>query len=246
VLVGIQSLGTAYNPSANEIKVAAVQALKTNIDDSLTSVRNTGAPYKNATNARSEVFKKQSKYTTRILKALKGCGATKKEIADGVSLEKKLQGKRITPKHALDAFIDSTHKTITSTQPTDSSTSADTIQEIVNHSASQMSYDNRTENFKKLIAFLTGITKYNPNEADLKITALNTYATNLVTLNDTANSTFVPYANARIQRDKYLYADGTGAHDIVQQVKNYVASVFGATSPEYKLISKITIKKSGK
>jgi hypothetical protein len=246
LLADIQSFGTTYNPSANEIKVAAVQTLKTSLDNVLTSVRTTYTPYKNATNARQEVFKKLSKYSTRILKALKACGATKKEIADGMSLEKKIQGKRITAKHALDAFIESTHKTMTSTQPTDASTASDTVQEIVNHSASQMGFDNRTENFKKLASFLSGITKYNPNEADLKITALNTHAASLVTLNDAANTTFVPYANARIQRDKLLYADVTGAHDIVQQVKAYVASVFGATSPEYKLISKITIKKPGK
>jgi len=203
-------------------------------------------PYKNATNARQDVFKKLSKYTTRIFKALKASGATKKEMTDGAGMEKKIQGKRITPKNALDSFIESTHKTMTSTQPTDSSTSADTVKEIVNHSASQMGFDNRIENFKKFTSFLAGIPKYNPNEADLKVTALNAHASKLDTLNDTANTAFVPYANARIQRDKYLYADVTGAHDIVQQVKNYVASVFGATSPEYKLISKITIKKPGK
>ncbi|MBI4945677.1 MAG: hypothetical protein HY840_04665 [Bacteroidetes bacterium] len=243
LLVEIQSFSTTYNPSAVEIKLAALQSLGTNLDNSLTSVRDTFKPYKNATNARKELFNKLSKYTTRIFKALKACGATKKEITDGASLEKKIQGTRITPKHALDAFIHSTHKTLTGTQPTDNSTSPDTLQEILDHSASQMSFDNRIENFKKFISFLSGITKYNPNETDLKITALNTHAANLVILNDTVNSTFVPWANARIQRDKYLYADATGAHDIVLQVKSYVASVFGAASPEYKLISKISIKK---
>ncbi|MBI5217436.1 MAG: hypothetical protein HY958_00705 [Bacteroidia bacterium] len=249
VIPAVQSYGTLYTPSANEIKVPALQAQKTNLDNSLTLVRDTSNPYKNAMNARKETFNKLSKYTTRILKALKGCGATKKEITDGSGMEKKIQGTRITPKHALDAFIHSTHKTLTGTpvtealEVTDNSTSPDTLQEILDHSASQMSFDNRIENFKKFISFLSGTTKYNPNETDLKISALNTHAANMVTLNDTVNSTFVPWANARIQRYKYLYADATGAHDIVLQVKSYVASVFGATSPEYKLISKISIKK---
>ncbi|MBI5219501.1 MAG: hypothetical protein HY958_11275, partial [Bacteroidia bacterium] len=39
-----------------------------------------------------------------------------------------------------------------------------------------------------------------------------------------------------------LYAEGTGAHDLLQQTKYYVKSAYGPQSPEYKLISKLEIR----
>ena len=43
-----------------------------------------------------------------------------------------------------------------------------------------------------------------------------------------------------------LYLAGTGLYDAVKDVKAYVKSVFGATSPEYKQISKDKIYKKGR
>jgi hypothetical protein len=44
-------------------------------------------------------------------------------------------------------------------------------------------------------------------------------------------------SNARIARDKALYAETTGVLDVAQDVKQYVKSLFGATSPQYKQVS---------
>ena len=46
-------------------------------------------------------------------------------------------------------------------------------------------------------------------------------------------------SNARINRNKVLYFKSTGLYDIAQEVKKYVKSVFGASSPQYKQVSKI-------
>ena len=45
--------------------------------------------------------------------------------------------------------------------------------------------------------------------------------------------------NKLIERDQILYADGTGLYTIAQNVKKYVKSLYGATSPEYKNVSGI-------
>ena len=45
--------------------------------------------------------------------------------------------------------------------------------------------------------------------------------------------------NARINRNKILYFDATSIYNTQLDAKKYVKSLFGATSPEYKLISKI-------
>lgn len=48
-----------------------------------------------------------------------------------------------------------------------------------------------------------------------------------------------PLSTARIARNEVLYKQNTGIVDITVDVKNYVKSVFGATSPQYKLISNL-------
>lgn len=45
--------------------------------------------------------------------------------------------------------------------------------------------------------------------------------------------------NKLIERDQLFYADGTGLYDIAQNVKKYVKSIYGATSPEYTTVSAI-------
>ncbi|MDI6740135.1 MAG: hypothetical protein QME74_07205 [Candidatus Edwardsbacteria bacterium] len=109
-------------------------------------------------------------------------------------------------------------------------------------SSSQMSYDNRVANFKALAALLNGIPAYRPNEADLKVSALNAYLDALPGLGDAVNKAAAGLSKARTERDKLLYAKGAGAVDLGLKVKKYVKSVFGAASPEYKRVSKIELK----
>ena len=45
-----------------------------------------------------------------------------------------------------------------------------------------------------------------------------------------------------IARNKRLYDPQTGLVERAQVVKNYVKSIFGASSPEYKLINKLRFK----
>ena len=49
----------------------------------------------------------------------------------------------------------------------------------------------------------------------------------------------VAYSNARITRDNLLYSKDSGLVDVAMDVKNYVKSIFGATSPEYANVSDI-------
>jgi hypothetical protein len=58
----------------------------------------------------------------------------------------------------------------------------------------------------------------------------------------------VPLANARAERDKLLYAPKTGMMDTALAVKEYVKSVFGSKSTQYKEVQRIkfrNIKKIG-
>jgi hypothetical protein len=45
--------------------------------------------------------------------------------------------------------------------------------------------------------------------------------------------------NARIQRNTFFYAKDTGLLDLVKQVKAYIKSVYGASSPQYRAANDI-------
>jgi hypothetical protein len=85
---------------------------------------------------------------------------------------------------------------------------------------------------------------YAPNEAALKLPALNTLLTSLTATNTAVINATTAWSNARIARDKTLYLPGTGLIDVVKDVKAYVKSLFGASSPEYKQLSHLRFKKA--
>ena len=47
----------------------------------------------------------------------------------------------------------------------------------------------------------------------------------------------IPLNNARISRNDTMYKENIGLVDVATDVKTYIKSVFGATSPQYKTVS---------
>ena len=95
------------------------------------------------------------------------------------------------------------------------------------------------ENFGILLQLLATISTYNPNEDELKLTNLTTYQSSLVSSTQSVDQTEAELNAKFIERDNILYADGTGLYSIAQNVKKYVKSIYGATSPEYANVSDI-------
>jgi hypothetical protein len=111
-------------------------------------------------------------------------------------------------------------------------------------STSQQSYDKMIDHLAQLIATLTAEARYLPNENELKVANLNTILADLRARNTAVINTTTALSNARIARDRVLYAEGTGMVDIALDVKQYVKSVFGATSPQYKQVSGLKFNRS--
>lgn len=223
----VTGYGATYNPSKNSIKLPQLNALLTNAKNSLTAVNTALIPFNNAVNAREIAFKPLSKLITRIINALDATDASAQVVKDGKTIARKLQGRRASDK-------------ITPVADNPATPESEAPKSI---SASQMSFDNRIENFGKLITLLTNEPLYAPNENDLKLTQLNALLTSLKTTNTAVINATTPASNARISRNKILYLAGTGLYDIQAEVKKYVKSVFGARSPEYKQISGIKFTK---
>lgn len=222
--------GTTYNPSKTTIKVAALQTLLTNSKNAILAVNTNIPAYSNAVAARELAFEPLSKLVTKIINSLKATDTSQQVVDNALTYARKLQGRRAK------AIIKNVNLPVGEPVP-----GAEILieQESKNISASQMSYDNRLDNLDKLIKLLSSVTTYAPNEAELKTTALTTLINDLKVKNSAVISFFVPISNARISRNDILYKENTGLVDIAFDVKAYVKSLFGATSPQFKQISKL-------
>ena len=219
--------GTVYNPSKASIKLAALQALALSAKTAIGAVNSALPAYSNAVSAREVGFDPLSKLTTRIVNALKATDTTTQVDESAQTIARKIQGARAKAKK-------------TEAEKTALATEGTVVTEI---SSSQMSYDSRLDSLDKLLKLLTSVPLYAPNEADLKVTALTTYYNDLKAKNAAVVTATVPLSNARISRNDILYKTNTGVVDIAFDVKVYVKSVFGATSPQYKQISKLKFTK---
>ena len=219
----VKSFGTVYNPSKQSITVVNLEALAQNAINSLRLVNSALGSNSIAIAARKEAIQPLSKLSTRILNALRASDVTK-QIADSAqSLVRKIQGQRAT-------------KRLTAEQKAALEAEGIVKKEV---SSSQMSFDSRIESFDKLIQFLSDIPQYAPNEIELQVSTLTNYNSTLKTVNNDARDAETELNNARIARNEILYTANTGLVDTATAAKMYLKSIFGATSPKYKQVSRL-------
>ncbi|MDD5572012.1 MAG: hypothetical protein PHD97_12755 [Bacteroidales bacterium] len=223
--------GAAYNPSKASIKIPAMTTLLTTARNVLQAAKAAKTTYDNATNARELTFSNLKKLSTRIINALEATDATQQLIDDALTINHKIHGVRA--KKLVEKPVD---ETATAVAPED---------EHKNISVSQQSYDSLVDHFAKLIQVVSSEPLYAPNEADLKVTALNAQLTSLKAANTSVINAHTAYTNTNIGRNSVLYQPVVGLFDIANEVKKYVKSVFGAISPQFKQISKIKFRKNG-
>lgn len=215
--------GGSYNPSKPSIQIPNLQSLRTTAQGTIATLTNANTLFINVTNARQAAFSPLKPLATRIVNALDATEASDTLVQDAKTINRKIQGSRKSTKPNPEI------PTIEGEIPTASN----------QISVSQLSYDSLIENFKKLIELVNSEPTYTPNETELQITTLTSQATDLEAKNTAVIDATTNQSNARIARNKTLYNKNTGLVDIAGEVKKYVKSVFGATSPEYKQVSKI-------
>ena len=218
----VTAYGATYNPTKASIKLANLNAIFTQAKSDITNVMNKTVAFNTTSNVRATLFEPLQKLSTRLVQALSSTDATKELIKDAKTVNRKLQGKRSKANQ-------------TTTDP--NAPAPNTI------SASQQSYDQLIEHFGKLIEILKSEPSYIPNETELKIATLNTQLTALKTANTNVTTAYTAVSNSRIARDKTLYKEKTGMYDVALDVKNYVKSLYGISSPEFKQLSKIKFSK---
>jgi hypothetical protein len=223
LISSVLGYGKTYNPSKASIKAEALQSVSSNAKNSIGNVNSLYAAYSNAVAAREAAFTPLSKLVTRALNALKATDTTVQVDESARTFARKIQGKRATPKMT----------------EAEKKAESEAGKEVVEISSSQMSYDSRLDNFDKFLKILSSVPQYAPNEEDLKVTTLTTLYNDLKSKNSAVVNAATLLSNARILRNEVLYKASTGLVDIAIDTKTYIKSVFGATSPQFKQVSKL-------
>lgn len=218
--------GASYNPSKEALKIPNLETQLTSSQNVLKDVKTTQTAFNNATNSRMDAFKPLKSLATKIINALDATDASGETVKDARTINRKLQGQRATQKASP-------------AQPPaggDAATPDKTI------SSSQQSYDQQIEHLDKLVELLASDSNYNPNETDLALPALQAKLIALKAANTAVVDTFTNWSNSRITRRTTLYNPLTGLVNTAFDVKKYVKSIYGATSPQYKQVSKLEFK----
>jgi hypothetical protein len=220
----VTAYGASYNPSKNALKLPQLTALATASQASLGDVVTKNTAFNNKTNERGEAFSNLKPLATRVVNALQITDATAKKVEDARGFNQKLQGSSRS------------RKIETLTDP-----NAEAPKTI---STSQQSYDQQIQHLAGLISILQSETSYAPNETDLKVAALTAKQTDLTAKNNAVATAYTAVSNSRIARNTLFYKEETGLLDIVADVKKYIKSIYGATSPQFAQVKGLKFIKS--
>lgn len=206
-----------YNPPIENIALANLQTLYTTATAKLAEVEDKRNANKNAIIIRQTAFENLKSTCTKIVNLLEILGLPQGTLDQARSMNRAIQG--------------SSKKT--TTPPEEGKETSKTA------STSRQSFTQQAENFGILLQLLATIPGYTPNEEDLKLNNLTTYHASLMSSTQAVDQTEAELNTKLIERDKILYAEGTGLYTIAQNIKKYVKSLYGATSPEYTNVSAI-------
>jgi hypothetical protein len=218
--------GAVYNPSQESIQVAALNSLLTSAREKVKAADVSRTAYENALNARQPVFRELTKLASRVLDALEVSGAPQEVIDDVKAIKRRFYSPaRVPAKSSQQGML-----------PDGSGKAEGKYQRRL----SQLDYATRVENFQKLIHRVNAISVYKPNEADLKITALNEVLAKADECNRNVISMFIAMKNDMRELNALL---SEKVYVAVKTIKAYIRSVFGRNSAMYKEVVQFKFKK---
>ena len=187
------------------------------------SVNTLVAPYSVAVDNREIIFAPVSKKITKLRKVYKATeGVTQAQLEDFMTIARKLKGIR----------------------KVNNAPTTDSTEEQNQHSTSQMSYDQRTNNMDLLISLFQNTPNYNPNEVEYKVVTLQAEKAQMLQATQNVANTFVPLNNARGIRNNTMYLSADNLVDTFNKAKDYLFTILDSSSVQYKAISKIKFKKA--
>ena len=214
--------GETYNPSKNSLKLPQLIALRETAQTKLNDVIAKNTIYNNKVNERMVAFGNLKSFSTRLVNALQTTDATNETINNAKTFNRKMQGKKASTTQA-------------STDP--NAPAPATI------STSQQSYDQLIQHLTGLKSVLETEPSYTPNEIELQIATIDSKIADLSVKNTAVATAYTNISNSRISRNETLYTSENGIYETASEVKKYIKSVFGASSPQYNQVSGIKFSK---
>lgn len=220
-----EGYGATYNPTKDSLKIPQLKTLYQTSQDKLNAAKTQKTNFDNATNDRRNAFTDLKPLATKIVNAFAVSGADTLAQNNLKAVNKKLQGSTEAAK-----------------KPAAMVNGLPPAGELKGASTSQQSYDRLIDHFSNAIEILEQNTVYAPNETNLQVDSLKEKRTELQTRNTALINAYTSYSNSLIDRNQTLYNPMTGIVQTAKEVKQYVKSIFGATSPQYKQISGLEFK----
>ncbi len=223
LLNAVKGFPTGYNPSKNEFQINALEAKSVQGHKQIENLNVISSAYKSAVEHRTVIFASFQNLITSIFNFVKSTDASDEAVENVAQIIRKLKGQRAGTKVIPPAV-------------------GDHPQVPVQISVSQLSYNERQNNFDRLIRQLETIPQYIPNESNLTLASLRDYYNTLNTANNAVLKSENDLSNARITRNKEFYDPQTGLVEIGRGDKLYIKAVFGASSPQYRQVSGISFR----
>lgn len=218
----VTKFGVTYNPSNEELALSNLRDIYDKAKAELDACTVAETVFDNSTGSRSQLFKTMKKLSGKAHRSFKASKVVKTAKDDAQTIMNKLYGKASNPgKKQILVEGEEAQKSI---------------------SNSQQSYTQLTEHFKALRVLLTSQSQYFPNESELQPAELLDFETQLNNENNKVGEAITSWKRIRRERAKTFYAANAGMVDIALNVKDYVASLFGTTSPEFKEVRKISFR----
>ena len=217
----VSAFGADYAPTRTSIMLPALNNQLSSAKEAVATVNSIEATYKHALADRVVAFKGLSQLITRVNNSVKASDTPPHIYQNTLTYIRKLQGRRASRK-----LSDEEVKTLEA--------QGETVTQI---SASQMSFVMRLDNLQKLIQMLSAIPTYAPNEEELKVSSLMDMYNQLRAANTNVINATILLRTARDTRNTLLFHPITGLVRTSTQVKTYIKSLYGPSSPQYKSIS---------
>ncbi|MGJ8592834.1 MAG: hypothetical protein ACSHXF_09815 [Aquaticitalea sp.] len=174
--------------------------------------------------SRHVAFEGNEAFVTRFINQLEACGASEDIVNKARTFVNKTQGnsskgkkkkERANKKGADNKFI----------------------------SDSQRSYPQLAGHFQNLVIIAEGEPLYNPSKEDLKTASMRLRLEKMVEANKNFNISDAALKMARTERKILFNTKRTGLVDTCLLAKSEVKSTYGATSPQYFMVSGLTFKR---
>jgi len=201
VTIILLALGAVYNPTQSLILLPALQAKLTDAQNALAAVDTAEAAKKVAFNERGAEFKGIDNFAVNIKRTAEVEINDEAFTADLQTIVRKFYGGR-----AGEA-------------PVDNPATPAINEALATHSVSARGYDNLVSYFADLIALLKTQPGYKPNDAEMKIPALEAKLAALIAKNNAAKAAEAALGNALDARDEVFYHPSTGVLKLVKLIK---------------------------